>query len=1331
MIGEAVQISTKYDFSGNLYKLHNDTTVPYKNWPEGAGRDTAKGPYPTDANINNYKVVDEDERRILNLGDISSYYNIHLETMKIKLDNINYSFSKGQVITYMRNNKSEYSEHTNKFDNTSGNEMIIKKEFSLAKGEIVNDTYINSKNTDYITVKMLTIDDMPVSMPKFQNNNYDNNTIGNLASGSLVDNYHFQYRNRTKYSLFNGMMAFKLRQEYVEAKVDNPQIDPSGTYAKNNGGGGELDGSGHNVKQTHRYNRLYDLSFNGTDTYGVKFANSDIYVHDGDNANVLDTGSYFWEYVELDLKDNMHGTEIILMKDHGSSATNNGKINGKTYKFETIGTVYSDDDMEYVYIKYQTNSLYDISGKDEYNNPNYEHYIIENKKQWGWDLNTVLKISRHEPNIPSDIHNLYNTNISENKIIKMSNYYSDFSYPSIITTSNTKAKDGTFPDLKKYNNNSYNYRNQLIKENNKGKYDDLITFYGYDYPQLGRNKRGMLIDSNLIIKNNTSDKPDNSDNQYLEKVNNSTYAYNPYNTLDMQWSTNGNVNKNNTLDKSIDSYNAGKVTYLGSAEAPKFGSEMRNRPIKIKGNTGGFWKDRTEDGSGGDNGSDRVPLEREFTVSFNSKTVANNYNKIQPTTENKYREESIYSGDFELYSDIYQRNFGYVTSSDNISGGSPLHNCEANFIYSQTGLDNFGNGFKSFYSTKFNGDSRFNNYNEHTVTLLDDSVFRDVSLNLFNAQPNLHKKYININTIRGLKDLSGINNVNAENVSTFVFNNSYDAINAAKMFTHIRKLKKLTNGEDLDNNVPSYKQLTSELYKHEIYPVKGRYNKNNWILFYFGNNHDGNVFKQSGVCIYLRNSKFTKDIINRQTVDNSLMLRNKKMMVFLHYMNNNVAENNYFKQKFIKGRGGDFYNSFLRNKFRSIKSIVEIGTVPLSLMAYRIGSSLGNLLVEQNKDNIQFNENTVHTRSMFVNKTIEPPKTKYSISGKYEFDWTIGTTQQINIMPKNKTKYWTIQAHSNFWSHGLDKYYGIGVNSGEGEGIAQSTVIDNDSRTYGEWSLQKSQEQINKLRTPRLYFKFGDNNIYPSPKQTDSGKDPWNEPQNTIAFISADPENETCNNGQKIQRSTGGALVSNIVPGTPTTTMYNDIPVKILNNFTGQHKVISDLIDEEEHNYIGYIVSSIGKTTNYKNNKKVRGKNGIHINEALPEVELSEEYKDNKVIGVISGKEDENDEYRTSLMSGGAFKHYVKKDINRLVINSLGEGGIIVCNKNGNFENGDYICTSEIPGIGCKQDDDIKHSYTVAKITMGCNFSLNSNDYHCSLKDDIKYAFVSCTYHCG
>ena len=64
---------------------------------------------------------------------------------------------------------------------------------------------------------------------------------------------------------------------------------------------------------------------------------------------------------------------------------------------------------------------------------------------------------------------------------------------------------------------------------------------------------------------------------------------------------------------------------------------------------------------------------------------------------------------------------------------------------------------------------------------------------------------------------------------------------------------------------------------------------------------------------------------------------------------------------------------------------------------------------------------------------------------------------------------------------------------------------------------------------------------------------------------------------------------------------------------------------------------------------------------------------------------------------------------NRLTINSVGEGALLVSDICGNIENGDLITTSIIQGIGCKQDDDLIHSYTIAKATIDCDFDLNSN----------------------
>jgi hypothetical protein len=59
-------------------------------------------------------------------------------------------------------------------------------------------------------------------------------------------------------------------------------------------------------------------------------------------------------------------------------------------------------------------------------------------------------------------------------------------------------------------------------------------------------------------------------------------------------------------------------------------------------------------------------------------------------------------------------------------------------------------------------------------------------------------------------------------------------------------------------------------------------------------------------------------------------------------------------------------------------------------------------------------------------------------------------------------------------------------------------------------------------------------------------------------------------------------------------------------------------------------------------------------------------------------------------------------------VNSLGEGALWVVNTGGPLESGDYVTTSNVAGYGQRQDDDVLHNYTVAKITMDCDFTASN-----------------------
>jgi hypothetical protein len=181
-------------------------------------------------------------------------------------------------------------------------------------------------------------------------------------------------------------------------------------------------------------------------------------------------------------------------------------------------------------------------------------------------------------------------------------------------------------------------------------------------------------------------------------------------------------------------------------------------------------------------------------------------------------------------------------------------------------------------------------------------------------------------------------------------------------------------------------------------------------------------------------------------------------------------------------------------------------------------------------------------------------------------------------------------------------------------------------------------------------------------------------------------------------------------------------------NFTGQHRC-EDINDELSIAEVGLIVSSTGNYNNLVENDIPT------INSALPIVKLSSIEKDKACFGVISDKEDLENFGREYSFGNFVTESEYEGDVNRLIINSLGEGAIWVTNINGSFENGDYITTSNIPGHGMKQDDGILRNYTVAKITQNCDFQLTGSNYKCEelvhSGSTYRRAFVGCTYHCG
>ena len=185
-------------------------------------------------------------------------------------------------------------------------------------------------------------------------------------------------------------------------------------------------------------------------------------------------------------------------------------------------------------------------------------------------------------------------------------------------------------------------------------------------------------------------------------------------------------------------------------------------------------------------------------------------------------------------------------------------------------------------------------------------------------------------------------------------------------------------------------------------------------------------------------------------------------------------------------------------------------------------------------------------------------------------------------------------------------------------------------------------------------------------------------------------------------------------------------------SFTGQHKSksINDTIYDNIEDYVGLICYATGEyaTYDFDNETCNSDSEGITINDSMPIIDLCNTKKDKRVYGVISNKEDTDRE-----MGYGRFvsKLPSANDANRVIVNGIGEGAIWIVNTNGNFENGDYIQTSNVAGYGEKQDDDLLHNYTVAKITCDCDFNMSSTKYESKMVGSNIACFVGCVYYCG
>jgi len=223
-------------------------------------------------------------------------------------------------------------------------------------------------------------------------------------------------------------------------------------------------------------------------------------------------------------------------------------------------------------------------------------------------------------------------------------------------------------------------------------------------------------------------------------------------------------------------------------------------------------------------------------------------------------------------------------------------------------------------------------------------------------------------------------------------------------------------------------------------------------------------------------------------------------------------------------------------------------------------------------------------------------------------------------------------------------------------------------------------------------------------------------------------------------------------------------------SFTGQHVCVP-----EGPVSPGLVVSANKNRYVSLNGTLTTGVGAIRSSESLPVVSLSNIANDRSVFGVVDRLEQGGTTERRQVLGATVVTAQKELGDTRVIVNSLGEGAIWVADTNGPLVSGDYMTTSNITGYAQKQDDDILHNYTVAKITMDCDFNPDDVPIQVIKKKDTGYndldvygriqwedhplkttqkaytigyltvdgnrtdeanavhrtAFVGCTYHCG
>jgi hypothetical protein len=159
-----------------------------------------------------------------------------------------------------------------------------------------------------------------------------------------------------------------------------------------------------------------------------------------------------------------------------------------------------------------------------------------------------------------------------------------------------------------------------------------------------------------------------------------------------------------------------------------------------------------------------------------------------------------------------------------------------------------------------------------------------------------------------------------------------------------------------------------------------------------------------------------------------------------------------------------------------------------------------------------------------------------------------------------------------------------------------------------------------------------------------------------------------------------------------TRVIFGDTFVPAITNFTGQHRCV--VADGEDPALLvpGAVLVAVGRYVSLEGSKE------IAVDEAIPVVRVSRRRRDARAFGVVSSLESDGG-VRSVSVGNIRFEGARGDSLPRVVVNSCGEGAILVSREAGFVRNGDLLCTSSSPGVAMRQRRQVVTAFTVAKAT--------------------------------